>query len=79
MKCGLCTWSEKPDSLMGVKKHAESQHAREDVFVVWRNGEFHITKETTENEKTYDADIVKYEIAKEPPIFVPVVKKPTAG
>jgi hypothetical protein len=73
MKCGLCDWQEKPDLLPKIKIHAESSHFNEDVFVVWRDQEFFITNKIEDGEVLYDANIVKYEIPKEPPVVTPFI------
>jgi hypothetical protein len=73
MKCGLCSWQEKPDLLPKIKIHAEGNHFNEDVYVVWRDQEFFITKTVEDGETLYDANIVKYEIPKEPPVVTPFI------
>jgi hypothetical protein len=69
MKCEYCSWSAKPDLLPSVTAHIESSHKDLYPIVVWRKGEFVVTKKKKKNEAEFDVNVVHLDPAPFPEVF----------
>ena len=79
MKCEFCSWGSKPESLPEIKSHIEVHHYQQSFSVVWRGGEFYITKEANNGEKVFDVGVVFHDIPKTPEKYVPKQYLDTEG
>lgn len=66
MKClSDCGWNHKPDSLNLLVNHVEACEVcvPKDVKVIWKDSEFFVVEETTEEDTVMDVTFRKFEDA----------------